>query len=68
MSLRQGKIFRQLCCSCKLKKHHPCEASSSLELNQRRFFNIHEKASGRVDIGILGAPIQSGQVHIAFVC
>ena len=62
MSLRQSKLLCQIRCCCKLNKLNVRDDSSLFATIQRRFFNIHEKTSGKVEIGVLGAPIQSGQV------
>ena len=61
MSLRQNKLFKQTYCFCKHLNPPSCDRAKFLA-NQKRYFSHHEKANGRVQVGVLGAPIECGQV------
>ena len=66
MSLRRSKLLRRMFSACKSLKKDPIEVLSFFSNQQRRYINIHEKASGQIQVGVLGAPIQSGQVRVIF--
>ena len=63
MSFCSNKLFKSLCCACKSFGEIRNTRKAIVE-TQKRLFNHYEKASGRIQIGVLGAPIESGQVDI----